>query len=134
MKIATQWDFYYIDEVLSSWRFIPVGHTASLHQTGIKISIFYDVTRQVLARESVQAMFRDEWAGFVRKSIFFCSCRALLNGLAGMRSRSPRLILATIRTILREDGSVINLLRLPFWVFGQIWVSIFPLKLPPARE
>jgi glycosyltransferase domain-containing protein len=134
MKIATRWDFYYIDEVLSSWRFMPVGHTASLHQTGLKISVFYAITRQILAEKSVQELFRDEWGKIVRDSIFFCSCRALLNGLAGMRSRSPRLILATIKTILQEDRYLINLLHLPWWVVGQIWVSIFPPKFPPARE
>ena len=61
MKIATRWDFYYIDQVLSSWRFIPVGHTANLHVKGFDIRIFYAVTRQILAQKSVQEMFSDEW-------------------------------------------------------------------------
>jgi hypothetical protein len=79
-------------------------------------------------------MFRDEWPRIVRDSIFFCSCRALLNGLAGLRSRSPRLILGTIRSILQEDRYVLNLLRLPLFVVAQIWVSLFPPKRPPPRE
>ena len=134
MKIATEWDFYYIDEVLSSWRLMTNNHTANLHQTGLKISIFYAVTRQILAKKSVQEMFRHEWPKLVRDSFFFCSCRALLNGLAGMRSRSPGLILNTIQTIVHEDPSMFNLLRLPFWALAQVWISIFPPKLPPARE
>jgi glycosyltransferase involved in cell wall biosynthesis len=134
MKLAAKWDFYYIDEVLSSWRLMPVNHTASLHQTGLKISVFYAITRQILAQAQVRELFHDEWGKIERDSMFFCSCRALLNGLAAMRSRSPALFLATIKTILQEDRHIINLLRLPFWAFGQVWVSIFPPKLPPARE
>jgi glycosyltransferase involved in cell wall biosynthesis len=133
MRLAAEWDFYYIDQVLSSWRFMPACQTAYLHQTGLKISAFYYVTRQCLAHKAVQEMFCDEWARIVRDSIFFCSCRALLNGLAGLRSRSPGLILGTIKTILHEDRYVTNLLRLPLFVIEQIWVSLFPPKLPPPR-
>ena len=79
-------------------------------------------------------MFRNEWDTFGRDSFFFCSCRSLLNGLAGLRSRSAALIFGTLNTILREDGYLTNILRLPFWVIGQIWISLFPAKLPPARE
>jgi glycosyltransferase involved in cell wall biosynthesis len=134
MKIAAEWDFYYIDEVLSSWRFVPKGHTAGLHQTGLKISVFYAITREILAQEPVKKMFRDEWDKLLRDSLFFCTCRAMLNGEAAIRAHSLKLFLATIKTIWREDGYVFNLVRLPWWVFGQIWVSIFPPKLPPPRE
>jgi glycosyltransferase involved in cell wall biosynthesis len=134
MRLAAESDFYYIDQVLSSWRFMPACQTAYLHQTGLKISAFYYVTRQCLAHKAVQEMFRDEWPKIVRDSIFFCSCRALLNGLAGLRSRNPGLVFDTIKTILQEDRSVINLLRLPRFVVEQIWVSLFPPKLPPPRE
>jgi glycosyltransferase involved in cell wall biosynthesis len=134
MKVAAHWDFYYLDEALSSFRFIAISHTAKMHQTGSDISAFYIVTRQCLADGTVKEMFRDEWGKIYRDSIFFCSCRALLNGLAGIRSRSPRLILGTIQTILQEDRHVVNLLRLPLWVLEQIWVSIFPAKLPPPRQ
>jgi len=135
MKIAAQWDFYYIDEGLSSWRFIPVGHTAKIHKTGLKISVFYDVTRQVLALEPVQEMFRDEWDKLKRDSLFFCTCRAvMLNGLAAMRARSLKLLLDTIKTVCKQDPYLTNHLRLPFWAMNQIWVSIFPPKLPPPRE
>jgi hypothetical protein len=134
MKLAAEWDFYYIDQVLSSWRFMPVNHTASLHQTGLNIRVFYNITRRCLASESVQEMFRDEWTKIVRDGIFFCSCRALLNGLAGLRSRSPKLIFGTIKTILQEDRYVTNWLRLPLFVVEQIWISLFPPKLPLPRE
>jgi hypothetical protein len=79
-------------------------------------------------------MFGDKWKKIVRDSMFFCSCRALLNCMAGLRARDPKLISATLHTIFREDRHPINWLRLPFWVIGQIWVSIFPPKWPPPRE
>ncbi|MGA2748612.1 MAG: glycosyltransferase family 2 protein [Verrucomicrobiota bacterium] len=134
MRLAAEWDFYYIDQVLSSWRFMPVCHTATLHQTGLNISVFYHVTRKSLANRYVQETFRDNWRQTVRDSLFFCSCRALLNGLAGLRARSPKLIVNTIITILREDRDPVNWLRLPLFVLRQVWVSLFPPKVPPPRE
>jgi glycosyltransferase involved in cell wall biosynthesis len=134
MRLAAEWDFYYIDQVLSSWRFMPSCHTASLHQTGLQISDFYTITRASLANESVQKMFGDEWKKIVPDSMFFCSCRALLNGLAGLRSRNPKLIFSTIKTILHEDSYISNWFRLPLFVFRQILVSVFPHHDPPPRE
>lgn len=134
MRLAADWDFYYIDEVLSSWRLMPTCHTASLHQTGLQISDFYAITRASLANESVKKMFRDDWDRIVRDSMFFCSCRALLNGLAGLRSRDLRLIYGTIRTIAREDPYVFNWLRVPLFVGSQIYASIFPRRDPPPRQ
>jgi hypothetical protein len=132
MRLAADWDFYYIDEVLSSWRFMSSCHTATLHQTGLNIGEFYAITHKSLDNESVKKMFGDEWEKINRDSMFFCSCRALLNGLAGLRSRRPKLIFDTIKTIVRKDAG--NFLRLPLFVVKQIWVSIFPPKLPPPRQ
>ena len=133
MRLAAEWDFYYIDEVLSSWRFMPSCHTASLHQTGLQIRDFYTITRASLANESVKKMLNDDWEKIVRDSMFFCSCRALLNGLAGLRSRDPKMIFNTIRTILHEDRYVFNWLRLPLFVLSQIFVSFLPHRGPPPR-
>ncbi len=135
MKIAPQWDFYYIDQVLSAWRYIPAGHTATLHQKGLKIQAFYYVTRQCLGNKAVQEMFRDEWDKLTRDSLYFCSCRAaMLNGMAALRARSPKMLMETINTIRKEDPYLTNLLRLPFWAMRQVFISLFPPKMPPARE
>jgi glycosyltransferase involved in cell wall biosynthesis len=134
MNVAVGWDYYYIDEVLSSMRIHASCHTVILHQKGLDASVFYYFTRQFLANEAVKQMFCDEWPKIVRDSIFFCSCRALLNGVAGLRSRDPKLILSTVKTILREDRYLMNFLRLPLFVVAQIWVSLFPPKRPPPRE
>lgn len=136
MKLAADWDFYYVDEVLSSWRLMPSCHTASLHQTGLKISVFYMLTRDCLARESVRKLFANEWEKFVRDSMFFCSCRALLNGLAGLRSRDPGLVFSTIKTIMHEDKYVYNWLRLPVFVLRRIFAALFfpPHETPPREN
>jgi GT2 family glycosyltransferase len=135
MRFALHYDFYYIDEVLSSWRYLVVCHTATLHQKGMDIGVFYYITKKILADEKTKSLFPEgQWNKIVQDSLFFCSCRALLNGLAGIRARNSRLILDTIKTIFREDKYFINKLRIPFFVFREIWTSIFPKKIPPARE
>jgi glycosyltransferase involved in cell wall biosynthesis len=134
MKIATEWDFYYIDQVLSSWRFMPVGDTATNYQRGLNIHMFYFITRQCLGHPAVKEIFREHWNQTVRDSIFFCSCRALLNVLAGIRSRSPKLILRTFKEIIQEDEYVLNWFRLPIFVVREIFVSIFPRHDPPPRS
>ncbi|MCU0857255.1 MAG: glycosyltransferase [Pontiellaceae bacterium] len=135
MRIAAHWDFYYIDQVLSSWRLLTVCHTATLHQTGMNIGAFYYITRKSLADEPGMKLFdQAERKKLQRDALFFCSCRALLNGLAGLRARNPRLIRDTIRTIFREDPYWLNKLRLPLFVFREIWRSLFPKKLPPPRH
>ncbi len=135
MQIATEWDFYYIDEVLSSWRLMTNNHTASLHQSGLNIGAFYYITRKILEQTKALELFPvEERETIIRDSIFFCSCRALLNGLAGIRARSWKLIWQTINTIFCEDKYFINKVRLPFFVVREIFVSLFPKHFPPARE
>ena len=46
----------------------------------------------------------------------------------------PRLIGRTFKTIVHEDKYVWNCVRLPWFMFREVWISIFPPKLPPARE
>jgi glycosyltransferase involved in cell wall biosynthesis len=135
MKIAPHWDFYYIDQLLSSWRYTPDNHTARLHREGLPIEAFYYVTRRCLGNKTVQEMFRDEWEKLNRDSILFCSWRgAVLNGLAAVRAGSPKRLLDTMKIIYKEDPYRTNLLRLPVWAVRQIFNTLFPAKLPPARE
>ena len=133
MRIAPDYDCYYVDEVLTSWRYTTACHTASLHQAGLNIGAFYFITRRCLDNPRVREMFAGEWNSFVRDSFFFCSCRALLNGLAGLRARSPKIIWDMARTIMREDKYPTNWLRLPLFAIREIWVSLFPRELPPPR-
>jgi hypothetical protein len=134
MQVALHYDFCYIDEVLSSWRYMASCDTATLHQKGLNIGAFYRITRDILDAKEARSLFAaEQWPRLVRDSFFFCSCRALLNGMAGLRARSPRLIWDTIRTIFREDKFLVNKLRLPFWVAREIWISVFPSTPPPPR-
>lgn len=135
MRIAAHHDFYYIDETLSSWRLMPTCHTARLHKAGLKAQVFYFVTNRCLAEEPVKKLFGDEWPTLVRKSMLFCDFRSLmLNGMAAVRARSPRILYETIQVIWREDKHRLNVLRLPIAAAKEVLVSIFPPKLPPARE
>jgi hypothetical protein len=135
MQIAADYDFYYIDQVLSSWRLTPSCHTATLHQSGLKLEVFYMITKRCLDLEPVKKMFAGEWNKLVRDSYCFCDFRALmLNGMAAVRARSPRLLFQTISRVMREDKHRTNLFRMPFYALKELFVSVFPRKLPPARE
>ncbi|HNX52445.1 MAG TPA: glycosyltransferase [Pontiellaceae bacterium] len=134
MRIAAHWDFYYIDQVLSSWRLLTNCHTATLHQKGLPVEAFYYITRKCLTEEPVRKLFENKWRTLVRDSLFFCSCRALLNILAGLRAGNPKLIAATIQTIRKEDGHLLNFLRLPLFAIREIWGSLFPKNLPEPRQ
>jgi len=134
MRIAPTNDAYYIDEVLSSWRFTTACHTASIHQTGLHIDAFYYITRKCLDNPATREMFKGEWNQIVKQSLYFCSCRCLLNALAGIRARSPKILWRTLRTVTREDPYLTNWLRIPFFALREIFVSLIPPKPPPARE
>ncbi len=135
MRIAASNDFFYIDQVLSAWRFVPASETATMHRSGSKIEVFYEITRRCLARDPVKKMFAGEWAKLVRDSYLFCDFRSLmLNGMAAVRARSPRLLFQTISHVFREDKHWTNLFRVPIFAMKEVFVSVFPRKLPPARE
>jgi glycosyltransferase involved in cell wall biosynthesis len=136
MYIATRYDFYYIDQVLSSWRHFPDNQTAKMHQAeGLDIGVFYYITRTILEDKEAMRLFpAADRSRLVRDSLFFCSCRSLLNGLAGLRARDPRLIRRTAAIIYHEDKCFWNWLRLPWFVVREIFVSVFPRHLPPPKE
>lgn len=136
MRIASEWDFYYIDEVLSSFRYSDVSLTSSMHSQGAKVGVFYYISRKSLNNEKAMNVFsREERPGLERESIYFCSCRAFfLNLIAGLKVKSPRIIWDTVRLIFREDHYFTNKMRLPLFMVKELWVSFFPPKWPPARE
>ena len=135
MRAALRYDFYYIDQVLSSWRYFPLNHTATLHRSGLPIHVFYYITRKILNDPITRELLAGEdWTRLKRDSIFFCTCRALLNLQAAWNQRSLRLVGRTLALIWREDPYRINLLRLPLFVIREIWASLFGPKLPPPRS
>jgi GT2 family glycosyltransferase len=135
MRIAVHYDFYYIDQVLSSWRFMPANETAISHQKGFNIASFYYITRKILADENAMNLFpRSEWPRLKRQSIYFCSCRALLNLLAGIHARSWSIIADVFRVIWREDPYLANKLKLPWFIVRQIFISFIPPGKPLPKE
>ena len=108
MRIAARHDFYYIDQVLSSFRYTPISLTAAMHSGGSDVAVFYYITRKTLGDPAAMNLFpASEHRKLVRDSLFFCSCRALsLNGMAALRARDGKIILRTLRLIFRED---------PYW-------------------
>ena len=135
MRAALHVDFYYIDQVLSSWRYFPQNHTATLHRDGLPIEVFYYITRKILKDPIARMIFADQnWTRLERDSFFFCSCRALLNLQSAWKQRSLQLVGKTLALIWREDPYRFNFIRLPFFVVREIWVSLFGSKPPPPRR
>jgi glycosyltransferase involved in cell wall biosynthesis len=134
MRAALHYDFYYIDQVLSSWRYFPANHTATLHRVGFPLRVFYYITRKILSDPETKRIFAGEnWQRLEKDSYFFCTCRTLLNIHAAVLQRSPGLFAATLALIWREDPYRVNLVRLPLFVLREIWSSLLPVKLPPPR-
>jgi len=135
MRFAAHYDFYYIDRVLSSWRYMPASHTATLHVKGPNLMAFYYISRKTLDNPAAMSLFDPgEREKLRRDTLYFCSCRSILNVLAAVRGRSPRLALETLKTIAREDPHVLNWLKLPWFVVREVAASFIPPKKPLPRE
>jgi glycosyltransferase involved in cell wall biosynthesis len=136
MRIAIYFDFYYIDQVLSSFRYSPVSLTAEMHSAGSNVAAFYYITRKILADPKAMGLFSAKHHKKLRRdSIFFCSCRALmLNGHAGVRARKWSIIRDAIRLVRREDPYLWNKLRLPWFVFREVFRSYAPPAKPLPKE
>ncbi len=136
MRFAAHYDFYYIDQVLSAFRYSDVSLTSSMHAQGAKVGVFYYTTWKTLNDKDAMALFSpEERPKLIRDSIYFCSCRAFfLNLIASMKARKFGIMWDTIKLIFREDKFFFNKLRLPFFMVKELWVSFFPPKWPPARE
>ncbi len=136
MRIAVHYDFYYIDEVLSSFRYTPISLTSMMHSSGANMEVFYHITRQILADPDAMRLFPEsERKALARDSLFFCSCRAmLLNSMAGVRARNWKIIAQTLRLIFREDPYWWNKIRLPWFVAREICLSFAPPAKPLPRQ
>lgn len=136
MRIAVHHDFYYIDQVLSSFRYTPISLTSTMHATGANVAVFYYITRKILGDpEAMQLYAPSERKKLARDSLYFCSCRALLlNGMAGVRARRWKIIAQTLRLIFREDPYWWNKIRLPWFVAREICHSFVPPAKPLPRQ
>ncbi len=135
MRLAAHHDFYYIDQVLSAFRYAQISMTSSMHSKGMNMHAFYYVSRKILADKAAMELFsEEEKPKLIRDSIFFCSCRALLNGLAGLKTRNVKMIRETIGVIFKEDPYWWNKLRLPWFVLREVAISFIPPAKPLPKE
>lgn len=126
MCLAEDGDFYYIDEVLSSWRLTSECHTARLHRDGADITMYYKIARAALERTC--------WSHLHKDAMFFCSARAALNFIPALKQMSVKLFLDTLCVIWREDGYVGNMIKLPFFLAWQIVKPLFQRSKPKPRQ
>ncbi len=135
MRLAVHYDFYYIDQVLSAFRYTPISLTSSMHSKGFNMGAFYYITRKILADPAAMNLFpAPQRKKLERDSIYFCSCRALLNAVAGVKAKNWRNIADTLRTIFREDPYLWNKLRMPWFIVREIVTSFIPPAKPLPKE
>jgi glycosyltransferase involved in cell wall biosynthesis len=128
MRIATKYDFYYIDKYLSSWRYTPSSETVSiLHKKGIDAGIFYDLTKKYLQDDTIMEVFpKKDRARIIRNSYLFASKRTILNILAGLKSKNMKIIITGIYTIWKKDPYIINKIKCPFVISREIMIALIP--------
>ena len=111
MHCATHSDFYYINEVLSSWRYTPSSETVSiLHKKGVNPAVFYRLTKKY----SVYCK------GDRQKAYLFASKRTAINISAGIKTFNFSLVIKTIKTIFENDPYIMNKLILPFSLLEEV--------------
>ncbi|MBI4979777.1 MAG: glycosyltransferase family 2 protein [Spirochaetes bacterium] len=132
MRFALAYDFYYIHETLSQWRFNPTSDTVQLHNKGLDNDAFYVITEKYLNNEKTQAMFADkEWRAIQKASFLFASKRSLLTVLSGIRTANAATMINALKIIGKHDRSLLNKLKLPFIAFFEVvkgLTSWFPTK------
>ena len=130
MRIAINYDFYAtLIRCFQAGRYIfPVGHTFDAASERAERGSFLFYYAKDPGKSGCDESFpAAEHPKLIRDSIYFCTCRALLNGLAGLRARSGKLIRDTLWLIAREDPYLWNKLRIPWLVMREICLSFIPL-------
>jgi|GEM_PF-645076 len=121
MRIATQFDFYYINEALSSWRYNRTSHTVNLQNKGYNLHAFYYLTKKYCSNKQVMSMFpKKEVKRIVKDSYLFASKRSLLNVLIGIKTLDIQIVIKSLKIILKNDPYITNILKLPFISIKEI--------------
>lgn len=122
-RFSAMYDFYYIDEPLSAWRYSELSHTVvNLHKKGQDTEIYYRLTEKLLRDQRIRDQFSDkEYAKLRKNAYFFSSKRAVLSIIAGLRSRNLALIFQTIKLMKKNDPYPSNLMLLPFNIAGEVF-------------
>lgn len=121
-RFATGYDFFYIDEPLSAWRYSKLSHTVvNLHQKGQDTEIYYELTKKLISNPRVADIFSvAEFEIVKRNAYFFSSKRAVISIIAGIRSRNFPLILQTLSIMRKNEPYRCNLILLPFNLIKEV--------------
>lgn len=125
MRFALEYDFYYINEALSAWRFNQNSDTVQLHNQGLDNVVFYNITEKILSDNRTKPLFFDlKWEKLVRKSYLFATKRCLLSILSGIKTLNFNTIFNTLKTILKKDPFVFHVFLLPFIAFWEVFKGL----------
>ena len=104
MRISKQYDFYYLDKLLTSWRFSPSSLTVNLHQSGNDVEEFYYLTEKYLNDPEVKKDLNSrQWLRIQQDAYLFATKRCFLSILAGIHNRNLTIIANTLRLIYKRD-------------------------------
>jgi len=124
-RFATRYDFFYIDEPLSAWRYSKLSHTViNLHQKGQDTEIYYELTKKLITNPQVAAIFSvAEYEVVKKNAYFFSSKRAVISIIAGIRSGNFALIFQTLKIMRINDPYRSNLILLPFNLAKEVLLA-----------
>ena len=123
MRISTKYDFYYINEILSSWRFTDFSETVNFSQHGFNPNVFYYITKKYVKQAKNLGFSQKEIPALRKASYFFASKRLMLNVITGLKTRNVSLIIQTVSHVWHNDPYKTHLFLLPFSLLKELIVT-----------
>ena len=140
LTLAAEHDFYYQDEVLSSWRLTDGCHTARLHRDGHDVSLYYKVTDSALNDPALRRLFAREgeynFSQLVQDAMFFCDARACLNFIPAAKRMDWKLLRDTLLVLHanKTTGWAERIFLLPIYLLMQAITPPKVFKNPPKEQ
>lgn len=129
IRMSTKYDFYYIDEKLSAWRYTSTSETVNiLHTQTIDPIYFYRLIDKFYYQLNVARLFpKKEQKKIIKDAYIFASKRAMLNSITAVKSLNIKLLISTIKTVYKSDPFVINRIKLPFSLLKEAMLALYNL-------
>ena len=129
IRMSTKYDFYYVNQKLSAWRYTESSETVNiLHTQTISPVYFYRLIDKFYYKLNVARFFpKKDREKIIMDAYIFASKRAMLNSLVALKFFDIKLLLFTIKTVYKSDPFVINRIKLPFSLFKEFIIALYNL-------
>lgn len=127
MRIATKYDFYYINKHLSAWRLSKTSETIKiLHTQTINPSLFYFLINKFYYQFHIDQYFpKKQRKTIIKDAYLFASKRAMLNSVVALKTINLKLFLTTIKTVYKSDPFMSNRIKLPFSLLKEFVLAFY---------